>query len=173
MPGGRPKKEFDLNEVYKLGQIQATHEEMASFLECARSTVEKEFSGNESFRTAYKKGIDHGKISLRRLQLKTARGDFNPAEMIADLQAIIKSGEPASIIPELKRIVAKGSQKYKSGNPTMQIWLGKQFLGQKDHSKIEHTGAVGMSFAEGLKMVWEHIKSNPDLMAKIEDEIRD
>ncbi len=28
-----------------------------------------------------------------------------------------------------------------SGNATMQIWLGKQMLGQKD--KVEHTGADG------------------------------
>lgn len=28
-------------------------------------------------------------------------------------------------------------------NPTMQIWLGKQYLGQKDVSRTEHTGADG------------------------------
>lgn len=93
--------------------------------------------------------------------------------MIVDLQAIIDSGEPASIIPELRRIVMKGSQKYKPGNPSMQIWLGKQWLGQKDHSKVEHTGTTGLTFAQGLKLAWEHIKSNPELAAKIEDEIRD
>lgn len=30
-----------------------------------------------------------------------------------------------------------------NGNPSMQIWLGKQLLGQKDQSKTEHTGAGG------------------------------
>lgn len=28
-------------------------------------------------------------------------------------------------------------------NPTMQIWLGKQYLGQKDVSRVEQTGADG------------------------------
>jgi hypothetical protein len=28
-------------------------------------------------------------------------------------------------------------------NPTMQIWLGKQYLGQKDVSRTEHTGPEG------------------------------
>lgn len=28
-------------------------------------------------------------------------------------------------------------------NPTMQIWLGKQYLGQKDVSRTEHTGPDG------------------------------
>lgn len=28
-------------------------------------------------------------------------------------------------------------------NPTMQIWLGKQYLGQKDVTRTEHTGADG------------------------------
>lgn len=173
MPGGRPKKEFDLNEVYKLGQAHATHDGIAAYFDCSRATITREFRCNPGFDAAYKKGLESCKISLVQLQLRTARGEFDSSEIIADLKTIIKSGEPASIIPELKRIVAKGSRKFKPGNPSMQIWLGKQWLGQKDHSRVEHTGSVGMSFADGIKMVWEHIKSNPDLLAKIEDEIRD
>lgn len=37
----------------------------------------------------------------------------------------------------------KQYEKAMSGNPTMLIWLGKQFLGQKD--KIEHTGEMEVS----------------------------
>jgi hypothetical protein len=28
------------------------------------------------------------------------------------------------------------------GNVTMQIWLGKQMLGQKDSAELEHSGEV-------------------------------
>jgi len=31
----------------------------------------------------------------------------------------------------------------KSGNVTMMIWLGKQWLGQKDKQEVEHTGKDG------------------------------
>lgn len=37
----------------------------------------------------------------------------------------------------------------KSKNPTMLIWLGKQYLGQKDKSEIEHSGNVGRPY-EGM-----------------------
>ena len=30
----------------------------------------------------------------------------------------------------------------KKGNATMQIWLGKQYLGQKDKQEIEHSGEI-------------------------------
>jgi hypothetical protein len=31
----------------------------------------------------------------------------------------------------------------KGGNPTMLIWLGKQWLGQRDKQDVEHSGTVG------------------------------
>jgi hypothetical protein len=34
-------------------------------------------------------------------------------------------------------------QAAQSGNPTMLIWLGKQYLGQKDKSAYEHSGPDG------------------------------
>ena len=43
-------------------------------------------------------------------------------------------------------------QQYKlaeAGNPTMCIWLGKQYLGQKDKQELEHSGDVG------IKVKWE------------------
>jgi hypothetical protein len=30
----------------------------------------------------------------------------------------------------------------KAKNPTMLIWLGKQYLGQKDKTEVEHSGAI-------------------------------
>ncbi len=33
-----------------------------------------------------------------------------------------------------------------SGNPTMQIWLGKQWLGQSDKQDVNHSGDVEIKF---------------------------
>lgn len=40
----------------------------------------------------------------------------------------------------LRRMQFKNAQ---AGNVTMQIWLGKQYLGQKDKHETEHTGKDG------------------------------
>ncbi|MFA4972858.1 MAG: hypothetical protein WC683_09610 [bacterium] len=37
------------------------------------------------------------------------------------------------------------------GNVTMLIWLGKQYLGQKDRQEIEHGGNIEVLFPESMK----------------------
>lgn len=32
-----------------------------------------------------------------------------------------------------------------AGNPTMQIWLGKQYLGQRDKQDIDHAGGLNIN----------------------------
>lgn len=39
----------------------------------------------------------------------------------------------------LRRMQFKAAE---SGNATMQIWLGKQYLGQKDKQDIKHSGGI-------------------------------
>ena len=56
------------------------------------------------------KGREHAKISLRRMQFKSAEG----------------------------------------GNVTMQIWLGKQLLGQRDHTVQENMGNVGLQLVHSV-----------------------
>jgi hypothetical protein len=36
------------------------------------------------------------------------------------------------------------------GNVTMQIWLGKQLLGQKDHTVQENMGNVGLQLVHSV-----------------------
>ena len=91
-PGGRPRLTFDLRQVEELGRIQSTQAELASVLGCGLSTVKDRLVSDEEFSTAYKRGLEAGKSSLRRLQWKSAV----------------------------------------AGNVVMQIWLGKQYLGQRD-----------------------------------------
>ena len=90
---GRPKKEIDYEMVEKLASIQCTQEEIANFLNISVRTLQRD----KEFCRIYKKGIDNGKMSLRRIQYKLAEK-----------------------------------------NTSMAIWLGKQYLGQKDF--IENSG---------------------------------
>lgn len=93
MPGGRPKKVIDYALVEKLANIQCTEAEISEILEISTRTLQKD----EEFLRIYKKGLESGKSSLRRLQWRAAE----------------------------------------KGNPTMLVWLGKQYLNQKDKSEIE------------------------------------
>jgi hypothetical protein len=96
-PGGRPRLEFDLRQVEELGKIQTTLPELAAVLGCSLSTVKDRVASDFEFSAAYKRGLEAGKSSLRRLQWKSAL----------------------------------------SGNVVMQIWLGKQYLGQRDQQAVE------------------------------------
>ena len=87
---GRPKREIDWAKVEGLARFHCTPEEIANFMEIPPRTL----TGRDEFSQIYKKGIDAGKMSLRRWQFKSAE----------------------------------------NGNVTMQIWLGKQLLGQTDKS---------------------------------------
>ena len=99
--GGRPRKEIDKKVFEGLCRIQCTEEEIADAFECDVNTV------NSWCKRTYKKGFSEvfrqkrgqGKVSLRRMQWKSAEG----------------------------------------GNVTMQIWLGKNLLGQVDKQEIEQT----------------------------------
>ena len=99
---GRPKIEFDLEEVEKLGRLQCTYSEVAAFFNCSTETVERRMKDTPAFSAAFIKGLEGGRISLRRAQWQSALG----------------------------------------GNITMQIWLGKQYLGQRDKSDLEHQGEM-------------------------------
>lgn len=89
----RPKKVIDYVTVEKLANIQCTQEEIANFLNIHVRTLQRD----EEFCRVFKKGIDNGKMSLRRMQFKLAEK-----------------------------------------NTSMAIFLGKQYLGQKDVVETQH-----------------------------------
>jgi hypothetical protein len=68
MAGGRPKKEIDYDKVEKLASIHCTQEEIATILELSVDTLQRdpEFCG------IYKRGLEKGRASLRRMQWKAA-----------------------------------------------------------------------------------------------------
>ena len=95
----RPKFKIDYDMVEKLAGIQCTQQEIASFLGCSVDTLQRD----ETFCGIYKKGMDSGKMSLRRMQYKLAEK-----------------------------------------NTAMAIFLGKQYLGQKDNVEVEHNAQNGI-----------------------------
>jgi len=90
-PRGRPKLEFDLNQIKLFGQFKATFETMAEWYGCSTQTITRKMK-EEEFSQAYKKGFSVTKMKISEAQIKYA------------LQ----------------------------GNPTLLIWVGKQYLGQRD-----------------------------------------
>lgn len=103
---GRPKIQIDYETVEKLAHIQCTKEEIANFLGCSISTLDRD----ANFEVYYKKGLDGGKMSLRRMQFKLAEK-----------------------------------------NSAMAIFLGKQYLGQRDTPEDDDRN----SFANSLVDVWK------------------
>ena len=94
---GRPKIELDYELIEKLAGIMCTQEEIASFIGCSVDTLQRD----ETFCGIYKKGLDAGKMSLRRKQWRLA-----------------------------------------DTNATMALWLGKQYLGQRDILEVENKQLV-------------------------------
>lgn len=61
---------------------------------------------------------------------------------------------------------------YKSangGNVTMQIWLGKQYLGQRDKQEIEHSGNFADLLLDANKQYKEGERSDPELDVQREE----
>lgn len=94
---GRPKIVIPYDQVRKLSRLQCTQQEIADCLDISVDTLQRD----ERFMDLYRRGMNHGRMSVRRAQYR------------AMLQ----------------------------GNQTMLVWLGKQYLGQRDHH--EFTGANG------------------------------
>ena len=97
----RPKKTIDYETVEKLASIMCTQEEIGSYLDISVRTLQRD----KEFCRVFKRGIDKGKMSVRRMQYKQAE----------------------------------------KGNSTMLVWLGKQYLGQRDKQEIEHSGDAGIN----------------------------
>lgn len=116
MSAGRPKKRIDYDVVDKLASIQCTEEEIANVLNISVRTLQRD----EEFCRVYKKGLDNGKMSLRRIQFKLAEK-----------------------------------------NPTMALWLGKQYLGQRDNP-IEATDESLNNVKEILVSIKEVANANTD-----------
>lgn len=124
---GRPKLIIDYKLVQRLADIHCTQTEIASALGVSVDTLQR----NKEFCGLYKKGLDEGRASLRRLQWAAAEG-IEPKLVLDNF------GQPSADL--------KGKPIFTLGqlpNVTMQIWLGKQILGQADKQEIDYIDKVG------------------------------
>lgn len=92
---GRKAFKIDYETVEKLASMMCTQLEIASYLGCSVKTLERD----KKFQNTHNKGLDKGRMSVRRMQYRCAE----------------------------------------EGNPTMLIWLGKQYLGQRDMKDVKMT----------------------------------
>jgi hypothetical protein len=97
MAGGRPKQVIDYDMVEKLASIQCTQEEISSVLGISTRTLQKD----DEFLRIYKKGIEYGRMSLRRLQFRAAEKG-NVSMLIWLGKQHLNQREPIadSIVPE-------------------------------------------------------------------------
>ncbi len=120
--GGRPRKEIDFDLLTRLCQIQCTALECAAMLGVSDVTLDARLveATGSGFLDFFKSHSGEGKVSLRRAQFKAALG--SPA---------IEATETTPAVPMLRP------------NITMQIWLGKQWLDQKDQQALQVAGPDG------------------------------
>lgn len=106
------RHKIDYDEVKRLCSIGCTQAEVASFLEISHDVLEQDIVAvhGVKWKEFFKEHSNKFKVSLRRLQFRSAEGDYD------------EDGNKYRIFPSIP----------------MQIWLGKQFLGQKDRQEIEH-----------------------------------
>ena len=111
---GRPQKIIDWDILQKLAYIQCTQVEIASVIDVSVDTLERRVKQKFKMTYAeyYKKISAGGKMSLRRAQWTKAVGT---TRTVKDE----KTGEETTF-------------ENNDGNVTMQIWLGKQYLNQKE-----------------------------------------
>jgi len=100
-------------------RIQCSGEEIASVLGCSYDTVERSCKAifSKSFAEYSAEKRKEGKVSLRRMQWKTAE----------------------------------------SGNVTMQIFLGKNMLGQSDRVQQEVSGPGGAPLESNVQIIVEGV----------------
>jgi len=113
---GRPKVEIDYVAVEKLALLQCTESEIAEYLGVSIRTLQR----NKEFCRIYKKGQHDGHSSLRRLQWKVANGEY----LAKSITYTNKDGS------------TRTENVYAQPSPVMLIWLGKQYLEQKDKTEI-------------------------------------
>lgn len=112
---GAPTKEIDFEQLDKLLKIGATGEEVAHYFDVNYDTLNARIieKFKLTFSEYHKKHAAEFKTSLRRLQIRSAMGE---TEKDANGNSTGRYTVPPSV--------------------TMQIWLGKQYLGQKDKKDI-------------------------------------
>ena len=138
-PGqGRKPFKFDYVKLEEVSRLNPTDDELAAFFGVTRITIANH-KNERLFAEARARGEAVAKTTLRRLQWQSATGER--PEVILD-----GNGQPVWD--------SKGKPVFTPGrepNVTMQIWLGKNLLGQTDKQEITGSETAPMV----IKVVYE------------------
>lgn len=122
--GGRPPKNIDEEMVEKLASIGCTVEEIASTLGCCRDTLHRRFSDT------LKRGHNAAKISLRRMQWKSAAmGNVTMQIWLGKNMLSQSNKHEISLDEQVVQILHFGGKEPKT-------WLEEQVT--RDRLKINH-----------------------------------
>jgi hypothetical protein len=76
---GRPRSEIDIDQVTKLAELGCTKKEIAAYFGMHEATLRARMKENPGLEEAVEYGREMGKVSLRRLQMRHAKGEGGPA----------------------------------------------------------------------------------------------
>lgn len=77
----REKIDFNLEALESLCRLNCTHDEIAAYFNVSAKTVQRRYNEEPEFAQAVDRGRAHGKLSLRRQQMKLVE-DGNPTMAI-------------------------------------------------------------------------------------------
>lgn len=171
---GRPKFKFDYEQIHKLASIMCTDEDIALVCGCSIDAVIRAKKQDPEFIEAYYKGKGNARVSLRRKQWVRAMGEVKPDFLIDELNKLIGGDKIKSDIVTAVNDLIEKAQLMKNkdkGHPGVMIFLGKNELGQSDQVALTHSSPV--SLQDAMEQVKSHLKTNPGLREKMEDELKD
>ena len=121
----RPKIKINWSLVENMCAIMCTMEEICSVLGISSDTLTRRIKDEykQTFPEYYDAKCAQGKMSLRRIQYNSAMGT----------KKMIKDTDKDS--PTYGEMI-ESDQWANNGSVTMQIWLGKQWLGQTDKQEV-------------------------------------
>lgn len=139
---GQPPFKFDYVQLEEVCRLNPTDDEIALVFGCSRKTVTNH-KNEPKFVEARARGEAQAKQTLRRLQWQSAQGE--EPQVLTDKfnQPIVLMGKNGQQTVAMKP--------GREPSVTMQIWLGKNLLGQTDKQEI--TGANGNEMV--IKVVYE------------------
>jgi len=117
--GGRPRKDLDEKLFIKYCKYGATQTEISDYFDCDVNTINAwcKRTYKQTFSEVYKKHTAFLNLSLRGAQIRMAIGVEERTEYLKDGTKIVYKGQ--------------------APNAMMQVWLGKQRLGQSDQPADE------------------------------------
>ncbi len=126
--GGRPRLQIDLVELEKLCALQCTHAEIASWFLCSIESIDKRIADRGTLHEVDDSDSPGQKINL-------------------NFHEIMQRGYARGKISMRRQQIKMLNE----GNGTMGVWLGKQYLGQKDI--VHHANPDGSAVENAASVV--------------------